>query len=90
VVAGAVGLKAVNSAKFAPWAQPGQPTVEACAALPEDRWTTNIVVAALLPNASTCVRTSAGRTGTFVVRQPQALVDGFVYSVYLDYTVWAG
>jgi hypothetical protein len=89
VVAGAVGLKAANSAKFAAWAQPGEPTVEGCAALPEDRWTTSIVLAALLPNISTCVRTSAGRSGAFVVRQPQALVDGFVYSVYLDYTVWA-
>ena len=88
IAAAAVGLNATNGARFAPWTQPDPPSAAGCAAMPDPLWSTSVVLAAVLPGTTVCVKTSEQRPASFVTRTGDAITDGQLYTTYLEFTVW--
>jgi hypothetical protein len=85
--AGALGLSAANGAKFAVLLGGDTPSLAACSAVPESRWTGQVLLAGLVPGSKVCVRTSEQRCAWFMTRAGQA-INGALYSANLDYVVY--
>ena len=85
--AGALGLSAANGAKFAVLLGGDTPSLAACSAVPESRWTGQVLLAGLVPGSKVCMRTSEQRYAWFMTRAGQA-INGALYSANLDYVVY--
>jgi hypothetical protein len=88
IAAGAIGLSAGNGAQFAVLTTADTPSLAACSAVPAAQWTGQVLLAALVPGAKVCVRTSDQRFAWFTPRGGDALVSGALYTTYLDFIVY--
>ncbi|WP_432828351.1 hypothetical protein [Dactylosporangium sp. CA-092794] len=85
--AGALGISAANGAKFAVLTTAETPSLAACSAVPLPQWSSQVLLATLLPGAKVCVRTSEDRYGWFMTRTGE-LLTGALYTTNLDYIVY--
>jgi hypothetical protein len=88
VAAAVLGLTGLNGARFSSWTLPAAPSPAACAAIPAAEWSSSVLLAALVPNAVNCVRTSDERFAALTVQAVDAVGGAEVFSASLTFTVW--
>jgi hypothetical protein len=89
LAAAALGLTALNGARFSAWVLPAAaPTAAGCGELPAAQWSSSVLRAALVPNAVTCVRTSDDRFGALTVQGVDAVGGGDDFAADISFTVW--
>jgi hypothetical protein len=88
LAAAAAGLTGLNGARFSAWTMVAAPSPAACAAIPVAQWSGSVLLAALVPNAVSCVRTSDDRYGALTVQAMDALGGADAFSASLAFTVW--
>jgi hypothetical protein len=88
VLAANTGLTGMNGASFAHWTPTAKPTHAGCSTLLAAQWDAAIPLPTLLPGSMWCVRTSSGRVAAFTVSTGATVVNGALYSRYLNFVTW--